>query len=180
MTFSARFSRRHKRMCERRLNSAWKFGPSGVPEITDEDVAKADPELAVLSAIAHGKDRDFKRSARIADAAQLASLGLDGDRSKLYVDLIRRSLSEAARQALKVMRSFKYEYQSDIGKHFFGEGREAGERSGRAALLLRLLTARFGSLPDDARERIDAASIAELENIGERLLTAQSVQEALG
>ena len=35
--------------------------PSGVPEITDEAVAMADPELAVLSAMAHGKDADVEK-----------------------------------------------------------------------------------------------------------------------
>jgi hypothetical protein len=36
----------------------WVIGPSGVPEITEEAVAQANPELAVLSAMAHGKDTD--------------------------------------------------------------------------------------------------------------------------
>jgi hypothetical protein len=156
------------------------LGPSGVPEITDEAVAKADPELAVLSAMAHGKDEDFRLSARIADVAQLVSDGLDAERSKLYFDLIQSSLSEAARRALQAMNSSKYEYQSDFAKKYVAQGKESGEHSGRAALILRQLTARFGSLSDETRQRIEAASIAELEDIGERLLTARSVQEALG
>jgi len=73
------------------------LGPSGVPEITDQTQAVADPELAVLSAMAHGRDADTNKSAQIALAAQFASLGLDDDRSKLYFDLILISLSEAAR-----------------------------------------------------------------------------------
>ena len=65
------------------------LGRSGVPEITDEAQAIADPELAVLSAMTHGYDHDAAKSAQIAVAAQIASLGLDADRSKLYCDLIR-------------------------------------------------------------------------------------------
>jgi hypothetical protein len=34
------------------------LGPAGVPQITDHARAKADPELAVLSAMAHGQDAD--------------------------------------------------------------------------------------------------------------------------
>jgi hypothetical protein len=33
-------------------------GPSGVPEIADEGQAQAEPALAVLSAMAHGRDAD--------------------------------------------------------------------------------------------------------------------------
>jgi hypothetical protein len=151
------------------------LGPSGVPEITDEAEARLNPELAVLSAMAHGKDVDAERAAEIANAAQVASVALDADRSKLYFDLILNSLSEAARQALKVMDLRKYEYQSDFARHYVAQG----EASGRASLILRQLTVRFGSLEDEVRSRIAAASIAELEEIGERLLTAHSLKAVL-
>lgn len=55
--------------------------PSGIPEVTDEAQAQADPELAVLSAMAHGKDADTEKSVQIALAAQFAAAGLDQDRS---------------------------------------------------------------------------------------------------
>jgi hypothetical protein len=155
-------------------------GPSGVPEITDEAVARADPELAVLSAMAHGKDVDPAKSVRIAFAAQLASLDLDDDRSTLYCDLILHSLSEAARRAFQNMRAFKYEYQSDFARHYFGQGLEKGVAKGRAELILRQLTIRFGALDNDVKARIAAATADELDAISERLLTAQSLQEALG
>jgi hypothetical protein len=119
-----------------------------VPEVTDEVQARLDPELAVLSAMAHGQNADSGKAVRIALAAQLASLGLDEDRARLYFDLVLASLSEAARR--------------------------------EPALVLRLLTRRFGALPPDAAERLGAASIDELDAIGERLLTAQSLDEALG
>jgi hypothetical protein len=38
----------------------------------------------------------------------------------------------------------------------------------------------FGPLPADAVERLSAATIDELDAIGERLLAAQSLEEALG
>jgi hypothetical protein len=42
------------------------------------------------------------------------------------------------------------------------------------------LSVRFGSLDAEARARIQRASTAELQRIGERLLTARTLQEALG
>jgi hypothetical protein len=39
---------------------------------------------------------------------------------------------------------------------------------------------RFGALNDELQARILASSIDELDAIGERLLTAQSLHEALG
>jgi hypothetical protein len=46
--------------------------------------------------------------------------------------------------------------------------------------LLLLLTRRFGALPAEVTERLSAATIEDLDAIGERLLSAQSLEEALG
>jgi flagellar biosynthesis/type III secretory pathway protein FliH len=168
------------------------IGPSGVPWVTSEQQARDDPELAVLSAMAHGKDPDTARSVQVAIAAQLASLGLDEERSKFYCDLIQHALSEAARRALQTMDLSKYEYQSEFAKRYVAQGREEGREeglargrseggaAGRADLLGRLLAHRFGPLPGVAHGRLAAASIEELDAIGERLLTARSLPEALG
>ena len=154
----------------------WVVGPAGVPEITDEAAALADPELAVLRAMAHGKDADTDKSLRIALVAQLASLNLDEDRSRLYCDLVLNSLSEAARRALQSMDMSKYEYQSDFARKFVAQGR----MEGRAELVIRLLGLRFGALGEDVKSRLSASSVSELDAIGERLLTAGTLQEALG
>ncbi|HVZ33110.1 MAG TPA: DUF4351 domain-containing protein, partial [Polyangiaceae bacterium] len=156
------------------------LGPAGVPEVTDEAAARADPELAVLSAMAHGHDADSDKAARIALAAQLASLGLDEDRARLYFDLVLASLSEAARRELRDMDPAKYEYQSDFAKHYVAQGRMEGELRGRAAIVARQLTRRFGALSPEVAARISAASVDELDTIADRLLAAQSIEEALG
>jgi hypothetical protein len=74
------------------------------------------------------------------------------------------------------MRTFKYEYQSDFARKYFGQG----SAQGRVELVLRQLSVRFGALSEDSKARIATASIAELDAIGERLLTAKTLQEALG
>jgi hypothetical protein len=159
------------------------LGPSGIPQVIDHALACENPELAVLSALAHGRDADSVRAVEIAVAAQRAIISLDADRASIYVDLITNALGEAARQALKSMDIRKYEYQTEFARHHFSrgvaEGEARGEARGRAALLARLLTARFGSIEPQANERIERASIAELEAIGERLLTARTLKEAL-
>lgn len=151
------------------------LGPAGVPRLTDEEQARANPELAVLSAMAHGQEANIESAADIAMAALGGCAALDADRSRLYFDLIINSLSEAARQALRTMDTQKYEYQSDFARKYVAEG----EMSGRVALIARLLTRRFGQLSAETRDRINAASIPELNAIGERLLTARTLQEAL-
>ena len=80
---------------------------SGVPEITDEDLARKEPELAVLSALGHANDPDTDKSARTALMAQMASIGLDVQRSALYCDLVLNSLPEVARRALSTMDTKK-------------------------------------------------------------------------
>lgn len=107
------------------------IGPAGVPEVIDEAQARADPELAVLSAIAHGRDADIRKSVRIALAARLASASLDEDRSVLYLDLILASLSEAARGELQSMKPAGYEFQSDIARRSAAQGRQEGREEGR-------------------------------------------------
>lgn len=107
-------------------------------------------------------------------------LGLDEDRSRLYFDLILSSLSEAARRALRTMDPAKYEYQSDFAKRYVAQGIMQGRAEGRVALVIRQLALRFGPLTDEVQNQIASASIDELDAIGERLLTAQTLQEALG
>lgn len=161
----------------------WVLSPTGVPQITDEVEAKADPELAVLSAVAHGGDVDTAKAAQIAMAAEGALLDLDTGRSTLYNDMLFAALSEAARRALRDMNLPKYEYKTEFAKRYYGqglsEGKAEGRTEGRAELVLRQLTRRFGDLPEDIRARVRGADIGELDQIGDRLLTAGSLNEAL-
>ena len=91
---------------------------------------------------------------------------------------------EAAREVLKNMDARKYEYQSDFARHYIAQGRAEGvaegEAHGRAALIIRQLTVRFGAVDLTLESRIRRASVAELDAIAERLLSAGTLQEALG
>jgi hypothetical protein len=149
------------------------LGPSGVPTITQADRAAADPELAVLSAMAHGGSKDVDRAVQIAIAAMTASQALDEARSVLYFDLVYSSLSEAARASLQAMDPAKYEFQSEFARRYLAQGRVEG----RAETLLKLLTMKFGALDDTRAKRVRSASLDELELWTERVLIASSLEE---
>jgi hypothetical protein len=76
---------------------------------------------------------------------------------------------------MRAMNLPKYEYKTEFAKRYYGQGLSEG----KAELVLRLLTRRFGDLPEDIRARVRGAGIGELDQIGDRLLTAGSLSEAL-
>ncbi len=167
------------------------LGAAAVPVITDPEVARADPELAVLSAMAHGHDANTQQAIHIALAATAASVGLDVEHAARYFDLIVAGLGDAARKAFQEMMNTKFEYQSDFARQIFGqgkaegmaegkaEGKAEGRLEGRLDLLLRLLVRRFGPLPANAEARVRAASADEIDTFVDRVLSATDLAEVL-
>ena len=148
------------------------LGRAAVPVVTDPAEAARRPELAVLSALAHGAS---ELGAAIAAAALPAIRGLDEERARFYGDLVLNSLNEAARRALEAMMK-GYEYQSDFAKKYVAQGRT--EEAARA--LLTALRVRGIALPEAARERILAQKDPEcLERWHERAILAASLAEVL-
>jgi hypothetical protein len=147
-------------------------GPDAIPILIDEQAARQDPELAVLSAMAHGQ---AKVGQSIARTVLAALAGLDDERVRLYVDLALSSLSEAARNALEaLMQSGQYEYQSAFARKYVAQGREEGER----AALLEVLDARGLVVDAAAHQRILACTDpSQLKVWLRKAVTAQSVQE---
>src|SRR6187402_3127281 len=90
-----------------------------VPVVTDPAEAARRPELAVLSAMAHGAS---ELGAAIAAAVLPAIQGLDEERARFYGDLVYNALNDAARRALEAMMK-GYEYQSDFAKKYVALGR---------------------------------------------------------
>jgi hypothetical protein len=167
-------------------------GPSAIPVITNEQEARRDPELAVLSAMAHGRQEVGSAIARTV----MAALGdLDTERVRLYVDLAMSSLSEAARSALEaLMKSGKYEYQSEFARKYVAQGREEGLREGlreglqqgreegrhegERAALLEVLDARGLQVDASAQQQIMACTdLAQLKSWLRKAVKAESVQD---
>jgi predicted transposase YdaD len=63
------------------------------------------------------------------------------------------------------------------------EGRDEGRREGRAegqrGMLLDLLAARFGVLPDAVAARVQAAPLTDLARWAKRLLSAATLEDVL-
>jgi hypothetical protein len=155
-------------------------GPDAIPVLTDEQAARQDPELAVLSAMAHGQEEVGQA---IAQAVLAAVVGLEAERVRLYVDLALSSLNDVARDALEaLMRSGNYEYQSEFARKYVALGREEGLQEGlqkgETAALLEVLDARGLVVDAAARERIVACTeLAQLKRWLRKAVTVHSVQE---
>lgn len=157
---------------------------SGIPVVTDPEEAARRPELAVLSAMAHG---ETEQGATIADAVLSAIQGLDDERARFYSDLVYNSLNEAARRALEAMMK-GYEYQSDFAKKYYGQGRNDGRAEGHtegraeeaARAVLTVLRVRGIAVSEAAREQILAQKDPErLERWHEKAIVAASLAEVL-
>lgn len=143
------------------------IGPEEMPAITEAKRAKADPYLAVLSAVAHGHDKDSKTASEVASVAWDAARQLADD--VLYFDLIKSSLSEAARKAFEMLPQ-TYRFQDEALRKSFDKG--------TAKAVLRVLDRRNIALSSEQRERIDSCTDAnQLERWLDRAVVAHSAAE---
>lgn len=120
------------------------IGPEGIPVVTDLDQAVREPELALLSVMAHGRDTQDVALA-VAQAAAKGIEGFDPERWVLYFGLIESSLSDAARKAFEMLPQ---------GQQFFSESQRRSFSEGRAQALLDVLESRELAISDEQRQRI--------------------------
>jgi hypothetical protein len=159
-------------------------GPSVVPAVEDIELARREPELAVLSAMAHGEDVDPERAAKIGFAALAACLDLDTERATFYADVVRAALGEAARAALETLMQSpeRREFQSEFARKYVAVGRAEGEAKGRAEgearALLAVLEARGLGITAEQRDRITTCTdLAVLEGWIRSAATAATVED---
>jgi len=159
-------------------------GPDAVPAVRDIDAARREPELAVLSAMAHGGDQDTQGVAEIALAALVACLDLDTERAAFYADVVRAALGEAARAALETLMQSpeRREFQSEFARKYVAVGRAEGEAKGRAEgearAILAVLEARALTVSAEQRDRITACTdLGILEGWIRRAVTVASVED---
>lgn len=159
------------------------IGPDAVPMVTDAKEAARAPELAVLSAMAHGGSPE---GADVLRALFGALSTIDDGQARLYSDFVLMALPPAARLSLEVMmETGTYEYQSDFARKYVAEGREEGREEGRAEgetrALLAVLAARGVEMSDDARERItNCTDIEQIEAWIRLAATADSTDVLFG
>ncbi|MFL6054745.1 MAG: hypothetical protein ACJ72W_17755 [Actinoallomurus sp.] len=153
--------------------------PEAVPVVTDAVEAVRAPELAVLSTMTHGAAYDRARMFH----ALLSALGAmgDGDRAKLYIDIVLAALPETPAAELEgIMRSDTSPYKSDLLRSTYTEGETKGKAEGKvegkAETLLQVLEARGVPVPSEARARITACTdVAQIEAWVKRAVIVRTV-----
>lgn len=157
-------------------------GPSNTPTVVDVERARALPELAVMSARAHG-DHEPQTLTALTEALNSVS----PDRRAFYYDYVLGGLCEVARKNLEeLMAMGTYEWQSDFARKYVGIGREAGREEGREAgreeeavhSILSILEKRGITITDTARQRVEACDdIDTLRTWVIRSTTAQRIED---
>lgn len=155
------------------------LGPDRVPVVTDSTRTRAEPELGVLSAMAHGRGPvDQAVQVALAAASGLRAVE-DRDSFVLYWDLILASLSEAARKAFEMLPE-SYEFQTESIRKSIEKGRVEGKIEGKiegkAAAVCAILEARGLSLSDQQRERI--LETTDLETLDRWVRRAATIASA--
>lgn len=108
------------------------IGPAEIPRISDPEEARKDPELAILSAIMHGRAKGSEEVALAALSAASEVAREDEDRAKLYADAVIHVLRKSARELLEaMMKAQRNEYQSDFARKYVAEGVAKGLEKGR-------------------------------------------------
>jgi hypothetical protein len=149
-------------------------GPNGVPKLTDHARARREPQLAVLSVMAHGRG-EVTTATAIGVAAVKAVSRLPEEQGLLYSLLIEANLSEAARKAIEMQPGLE-NYFSEAQRRNY----ERGRAEGKADAVLKILTRRGLTPSADQRRRIVACTdLATLDRWLDRSLSASSVDDLL-
>lgn len=151
------------------------LGPSHIPLVTEPAQARADPELAVLSALAHG---DEAGGLPVLLAMYPGLSHLPDELAAVYHDVVLGRLSAPRRReledAMPFFRGREYEYTSEFARKHYGEGLEKGRAEGlaegEARMVLRQLVRQVGMLGSAAQARVRALPVESLEALGEALL----------
>lgn len=137
------------------------LGPKIVPEVTDQVLAEQEPELAVISAIAHGNGPN----GLAVLAAAFRALGrLDQEHAAVYFQIVYTVLREPMRRAMEALIMERQNETSEAIPEFaqmlmrIGErtGELKGKLEGKREVLLRFLDRAGIALSDDDHARIQS------------------------
>jgi hypothetical protein len=183
------------------------LGPSAVPVLTSlEQARNGPPELAVLSAVAHGRGEQGLEVSRTAFDVIETDGRLDDDQRWIYTEVVLASLGEAARRALEeLMSTGGHQYLSEFARKYHSQGRAEGVAQGlaegvarglaegeakglaegvaqgKADAILSVLKARKLAVPAEAEERVRACTdLATLDEWIARAVVVPSAEEIFG
>lgn len=144
------------------------IGPDGIPLVSDRERAGREPQLSVLSCIAHGRG-DVKTAVSIAVPAIQAMRELPEAQRLLYYALIESALSDAARKALEMI--------PDV-QNFFSESQRRSFDLGQAKAVIAVLEERGIPFSSEQRQRIlDCTDVDTLDRWIRRAVTIATVDE---
>jgi flagellar biosynthesis/type III secretory pathway protein FliH len=144
-----------------------------VPIITDPKLALKAPELAVLSAMAHGKG-NVKIAVRVAFAAAKAAARVPNpEDAMLYYELVVTSLSPAARKAFEMLPA-GYQFKTPLIRESIKVGEAKGIAKGRAEG--RVEGRAEGRVEGRAEGQVAGQAISVLEVFKARKLTVSAEQ----
>jgi hypothetical protein len=155
------------------------FTPQQVPLVVDADVARANPALAVFSAICHGGDGEVD-AVFPALAEALQSLG--PKKAILYHDVVLAGLPQASRVRWEAYMSTTVgsRYHSELFRELDARGQAKGRAEGEASAVLTVLDARGVDVPEAIRDRILAcADLDQLDTWLRRAVTATTADEVI-
>lgn len=170
------------------------LGAESFPWITDHAEARACPELAVLSAMAHGRRPGAEH---VALAAITACADLDNERQIFYPDFIIARLGAVARAALEHLMSTSTDRNPFISDFFrkrfddawaesearglasgLARGEAKGKAEGEAKILLKMIRLKGFVLTPELEDRVRRCTEpAQLEGWADRLLEARTLDE---
>jgi hypothetical protein len=141
------------------------LGPRTIPEITDEQAARQDAEVALLSGMAHGNGTN---GAAVIQATLAGIKTLDREAAMVYFqvlwNVLRKPMQAALMRLVMEQRSTQREFPfvKEIGKYigesYFREGEAKGYRDGEVKAtrekILRAAQRRGLVLSDEQQERI--------------------------
>lgn len=138
--------------------------------ITDAARAAEDLPMAVFFAITHSDDHDI---AATLDALAEALRDTDADAAAVFAEFTEAGLGTTSARALwrNLMGTGLGHFRGFVAESFRDEGRVEG----RVEDILRILTVRGVSVPDEARQRVTACTdLAVLDVWLERAITAST------
>lgn len=154
------------------------LGPREVPVITDSEAVVAQPELAMLGVMAHGRNRRVLQT--FADALKAVK---DDEHALRYYEYAYVMASPAARRVLEeIVSSTDWPVYSPFAKEHYGRGKadglEEGEARGEAKSILTILAARQIEVSEDVRARIlGCTDMEQLDEWLRRAAVANSVTD---
>ncbi|MFE9902534.1 RpnC/YadD family protein [Streptomyces achromogenes] len=161
------------------------LGPDNVPVIADEKQAEADPTLAVLSAMTHGRGPG---AMAILESLASALRTIDSDSAAVFAQFVDSCLvdPQAKQMWRDLMTAVQYFWRHPLAEQVREEGREEGLQRGleqgriqkQQEMTLRVLEWRGIPVPDAVRERVLAcADLGRLEVLAQRAVHATDAAE---